>query len=59
MVRLQLIVERISQGPWNTDYGVPENFISGPPPILYVKSLQEQLKNFQSAMSPAVTIRGM
>lgn len=58
LVRLQLIVERISQGPWNTDFGVPEISSSGPPLMFYVKSLQEQLKIFRRAMPPEVNLRG-
>ncbi|KAG0651879.1 hypothetical protein D0Z07_0829 [Hyphodiscus hymeniophilus] len=58
MIRLQLIVERISQGPWNTEYGTPEAQSSGPPLRLYIKSLQEQLHNFRSAMRTDVSLQG-
>ena len=58
LVRLQLIVERIGQGPWNNEFGTPEGFGSGPPPMLYVKSLQGQLKSFRSAVPPEVKLKG-
>ena len=58
LVRLQLIVERISQSPWNADFGVSENATSGPPLMFYVRSLQEQLKAFRSAMPPEMNMRG-
>ena len=59
MIRLQIIVERISRGPWNTDYGHPENNNSGPPLRLYVKSLQKQLHDLRSAMPTAVSTQGV
>jgi hypothetical protein len=59
LVRLQLIMERIGQGPWNNEFGAPEGRISAPPLMLYVKSLQEQLKSFRSAMPPEVKLKGM
>jgi hypothetical protein len=58
LVRLQLMVERISQCPWSTGYGGPGSSISGPPPMFYVKSLQEQLKNFRSSIPSEVALRG-
>ena len=58
LVRLQLIAERINQGPWNTEYGVPEYPVSYTPPILYVKSIQQQLKDFRSSIPPEIGTRG-
>lgn len=57
-MRLQIIVERISQGPWNTEYGMPEHCVSSPPPILYVRSIEEQLKDFRSSVAPEIGTRG-
>jgi hypothetical protein len=58
IVRLQLIEERIRQAPWNSEYEASEQLISAPPAILYVKAIQEQLKDFKRKMAPEIACRG-
>lgn len=45
LVRIQLLSERISQNPW---HGTSDAISTAAPPVLYLKSLRDELKSLEN-----------
>ena len=57
-VKLQLIVEKVSHGPWHEEHD-HDIGSSKTPPIFYLKALQAQLQELKATVPPRIQANGM
>ncbi len=58
LVKLQLIVERVDQGPWHEEHNDSTGSIRAPP-TFYLKALQMELQDFKVKVPPDLQTNGM
>ncbi len=58
LVKLQLIIERVDQGPWHEEQNDPTGSIRAPT-TFYVKALQMELQDFKAKVPPDLQTNGM
>lgn len=55
LIRVQLIAERVSQGPWHAKSEIGGDNIA---PVLHIRAIQEQIKSLKSSMLPMLGDQG-